>query len=305
MNDDILFVLGIFVFAFLLWLGTGGPMHPLAFTGPILYGSGGVVLPQTSTNIHRTHVSNNYINTTNTHTSSPNVPVTPLFGTPSPYRGIVTMNHYVSGAGSSNPSHEYITIHLATNAAPVDITGWKLESAATGVAAIIPKGTEVPRSGIVNASEPIVLTPGSRAIISSGSSPIGASFRENICIGYFAQYQSFYPSLALTCPIPFNELKKNYNGSYIRDLSCIKYVRKLNRCTLVSSPPTGLTTACTNFAVNDLNYNGCVNLHQYDKDFEGSTWRVFLGRNKSMWRPRYEVVKLLDTQGKTVDMFSY
>ncbi len=300
MNDDILFVLGIFVFAFLLWLGTGGPMHPLAFTGPILYGSGGA-----PTNIYRTRTPSDRTTTRIPTNTRPHIPITPLFGTPSPYRGIVTMNHYVSGAGSSNPSHEYITIHLATNAAPVDITGWKLESAATGAAAIIPKGTEVPRSGIVNASEPIVLTPGSRAIISSGDSPIGASFRENICIGYFAQYQSFYPSLALTCPIPFNELKKNYDGSYIRDLSCINYVRKLNRCTLVSSPPSGLTTACTNFAVNDLNYNGCVNLHQYDKDFEDNTWRVFLGRNKSMWRPHYEVVKLLDAQGRTVDMFSY
>lgn len=306
--NDLLFVLGVFIFIFFLWLGNGGPMHPLAFTGPILY-SNQILLPHSSSKIYRSHSLSSVVENTPKKTTSlkqeRQKAAAALLGTPSPYRGIVTMSHYVSGADSSNPSHEYITIHLATNSAPVDITGWKLESGATGAAAIIPKGTEVPRSGIINAAEPIVLTSGSRAIISSGRSPIGASFRENICIGYFAQYQSFYPSLALTCPIPFDEMKKNYNGSYIRDLSCINYVRKINRCSLVTTPPVGLSTACTNFAVNDLNYNGCVTLHQHDKDFEGNTWRVFLGRNKSMWRPRYEVVKLLDAQGKIVDTFSY
>lgn len=305
--NDFLFVLGIFIFVFLLWLGNGGPLHPLAFTGPVLHSSQ-ISLPRSSGNRSSNLLGSGVRTATeNTvyHSKQQVAATTPVLGAPSPYRSIVTMRHYISGAGSSNPSHEYITLHLSTNSAPVDITGWKLESGVTGSAENIPKGTEVPRSGVVNAIEPIVLTPGSRAIISSGSSPIGASFRENICIGYFAHYQSFYPSLTLTCPVPLDELKKNYNGSYIRDTSCINYINKVSRCSLATTIPAGLSTACTNFAVNDLNYNGCVNLHQNEKDFEGDTWRVFLGRNKSMWRARNDVVKLLDAQGKVVDTFSY
>ena len=282
-------------------------MHPLAFTGPVLHSSQ-IYLPHSSSGPYRsrslegkvyTHLRKNVpIKQRQVHDTSQ------ALGAPSKYRGLVTMNHYVSGADSANSSHEYITLHLSTNSAPVDITGWKLESGVTGAAETIPKGTEIPNSGVINAVEPIVLTPGSRAIISSGSSPIGALFRENICIGYFARYQSFYPSLSLACPTPSDELKKNYSNSY-RDISCSNYVNRINRCSIATTIPAGLSAACTNFAVNDLNYNGCVALHQNDKDFEGNTWRVYLGRNKSMWRANHEEVKLIDTQGKTVDTFSY
>lgn len=302
MNDFFL-AIGIFAFVFLVWLSNGGPTQPIAFTGPFLHSSQ-LSLPHSSGNNIPNQLRGGSQNTTGIKKERKQSD-THFFGTPSKYRGVVMMNRYVSGAGSTNPSHEYVVIKLANNAAPVDITGWKLESGVTGAHEVIPKGAELPHSGVVNAVEPIILTSGSRAVISSGRSPIGTSFRENICVGYFAQYQSFSPSLALICPTPLGELKRKYNGSYINDSSCVNYINKISRCSLVTTIPTGLSTACTNFAVNDLNYNGCVSIHKNDKNFESGTWRVFLERNKSMWGSQHDVVKLLDTQGKVVDTFSY
>ena len=163
----------------------------------------------------------------------------------------------------------------------------------------------MPASGIINASEDIVLPPGTRAIISSGRSPIGASFRENKCICYFSTFQTFYPSLPQNCPLPSDELADRYGADYIRDASCIEYVDKLTRCQVALTPPLGLSGSCKEFVVKNFNYNGCVDAHKNDTNFLSDTWRVFLDRSTPMWRAKYEIVKLLDINGKTVDAFSY
>jgi hypothetical protein len=229
-----------------------------------------------------------------------------VFGTPSAYRSVVTMSHGVYGAGSSNPKNEYIEIDAPQGGSvPVDITGWTLSSDATGNAVVIPKGTETPTSGIVNAAQDIVLLPGDRVYIISGQSPIGASFKENKCIGYFSSFQTFSPQLPQNCPSPSDELTANYGGIYVRDAACIDYVNKLSRCQTVLTPPVGASGACQSFLVKYLNYNGCVDAHQNDADFKGTTWHIYLGRTNSMWRTQHEVVKLFDTKGNTVDAFTY
>ena len=314
---DAWFFIGVFVFIFLIWIATGGPTHPIAFTGPKLaqpgvlgggtylqlprapYGLGGtnVVLPGSSSGSSIT--DNEYGQTVPSITGG-------VFGPSSPYRGVVRMNRYVSGAGSSDPKNEYVELYVAQDAgAPVNLSGWTLSSDATGSSAVIPKGTEIPISGIVNAAQDIIITPGKRAIIASGSSPIGASFRENKCIGYFSTFQQFYPSLPQNCPTPSDELSTYYGAGYIRDVACIEYVNKLSRCQVALSPPVGATGACQNFMIQYLNYNGCVGTHQNDSNFKGDTWRIYLGRTTPMWRNKYEIVKLLDASGKTVDAFSY
>ncbi|MHB8661046.1 MAG: hypothetical protein ACYC75_03925 [Minisyncoccota bacterium] len=317
---DAWFFIGIFVFIFLIWIATGGPMHPIAFTGPTLaqpgqlgggtylslprapfgVGSANVSLPGSS---NGESVSNG---ATNSSAPLPLFPGGSLFGEPSPYRGVVSMSHYVSGAGSQDPNNEYIEIDVAQDASmPIDLTGWTLESDATGDAVVIPKGTEVPTSGIVNEAQDIVLVPGERALVISGQSPIGASFRENKCIGYFSTFQNFSPPLPQDCPVPSDELSAFYGTGYIRDAACIDYVNSLSRCQVALTPPPGASSACQSFLIKYLNYNGCVDAHRSDADFEGDTWRLYLGRTNSMWRTKNELVKLLDINGKTVDAFSY
>ncbi len=326
--EDGFFIIGVFAFMFVLWIVTGGPTRPLSLAGPVLYttiSSGGTArytgatIPRSgyfysSNGKHTTQYENNkqiaqkiYQINQQVNQLSNGVSNAVLFGTPSPYRGEVFLNNSVWGAGSSNPSKEYLILRVSSDAPrPVNISGWHLESATTGKEMTIPKGTEVPNSGVINAVQPIIISPGDKAIISSGQSPIGASFRENVCTGYFAQYQSFHPSLPLICPTPESELKNFYGKQqYNKNVACIKKVQNIQRCTLVGTIPQGLTTSCTTFLTDYMNYNGCINVHKNDIGFLGSTWRVYLGRTNNMWRSNHEIVKLLDAQGKTVDMFSY
>ncbi|MEK7144485.1 MAG: hypothetical protein AAB794_01340 [Patescibacteria group bacterium] len=310
---DAWFFIGVFVFIFLIWVSTGGPLHPLAFTGPRLSLpqelGGGTYLqfPRASFTIGDGSTSlSGPSSGSRTDTPVPTFVGGSTFGTPSPYRGIVTMSHYVSGAGSTDPKNEYIEISVPQNVSvPVDLSEWRLMSEASGNSVPIPKGTETPFAGTVNAAQDIVLSPGMRAIIVSGSSPIGASFRENKCIGYFSTFQTFYPTLPQNCPVPSDELAAFYGSGYIRDPFCIDYVNKLSRCQVTLTPPVGASGSCQNFLVKYLNYNGCVDAHKNDADFMGNTWRIYLGRSSSMWRTKHELIKLLDANGKTVDAFSY
>ena len=313
---DAWFFVGIFVFIFLLWIVTGGPLHPIAFTGPklaqpgVLGGGTYLSLPRAPFGIGGTNVSlpGSSSGGGSVSGSEASLPVITggVFGAPSLYRSIVRMSHYVSSASSADPKNEYIEISIAQNAGvPVDLTGWSLSSAATGNTASIPKGTEVPTSGVVNAAQDIVLAPGARAILISGQSPIGASFRENKCIGYFSTFQKFSPSLPQNCPVPSDDLISFYGSDYIRDPFCIDQVNQISRCQVTLTPPNGMSNACQSFVVKYLNYNGCVDAHKNDTDFAGNTWRIYLGRTNSMWRTKHEVVKLLDINGKTVDAFSY
>lgn len=223
----------------------------------------------------------------------------------SPFRSVVVMSHSISGAGSANPLNENVEISALQNArVPIDISGWKLTSGSTDATSYIPKGTEIPTSGVISALDDIILTPGTRAIIISGRSPIGASFRENKCIGYFKTFQSFSPQLPQNCPTPPGELTSFYGPNIIRDTACIEYIDKISQCQAVLTPPDNLSSACQ-LVTQYLNYSGCVNAHKNDADFLGNTWRVYLGRTSSMWRTKYEIVKLLDTNGKIIDTFNY
>ena len=313
---DAWFFIGIFVFIFLIWIATGGPLHPIAFTGPSLalpgqLGGGTYLsLPRSPYGLGTTNVvlpgsSNGGSVSGGSGTSVTSSLSGVSFGETSPYYGIVSMNHYVSGAGSTNPDDEYITISVSQNAGvPVDLTGWTLESEASGNAAVIPAGTQVPTSGVINAVQDIVLTPGEQAIAISGQSPIGASFEENKCIGYFSSFQNFSPPLPQNCPTPSDELAAQY-PDYIRDAVCIDYVDTLSRCQVALSPPADVSGTCQTFLTQYLNYNGCVTAHQHDADFNGDTWRIYLGMTTPLWRTKDDVIKLLDISGKTVDAFSY
>ena len=315
MEHDVWFFIGVFAFIFLVWIATGGPLHPLAFAGPQLSEPGALgggtylSLPRAPFSVGGSNASLPGSSGGSNISSGSGLTTfggSDLFGTPSIYHGLVSMSPYVSGAGSTNPENESIEISVSQNAGvPVDLTGWTLSSEATGNATAIPKGTEVPASGIINAAQDIVLSPGEHAIVISGQSPIGASFRENKCIGYFSTFQNFSPALPQNCPAPSDELASFYGSGYIRDAACIDYVNKLSRCQVAITPPVGATSACQSFLTKYLNYNGCVDAHKSDADFAGDTWRIYLGRTNSMWRTRHEVVKLLDAKGNTVDAFSY
>lgn len=332
MEHDAWFFIGIFAFIFIIWIATGGPLRTPAVNVPAvpeITSTGSSTLSASNNTTYMqlprapgvgdqniclpgsTSCGSGYYNSGGSGVTGPatfpsGVPGV-TFSPPSPYRNMVSMTNYVSNASSSNPQNEYVQISVAQDASePVDITGWVLESGATGNAEIIPKGTVVPTSGVVNATTDIVLRPGDSAIIVSGESPVGASFRENKCIGYFSDFQVFTPPLPQNCPLASSELSSLYGTPYIHDPSCIDYTNGLSRCqTAITAQSANLSLTCQDFLENYINYNGCLNVHRNDPDFGGTTWRVYLGRKTPMWRTKYDVVELLDDRGKTVASFNY
>src|SRR3989344_2824375 len=128
MQHDAWFFIGVFVFIFLIWIATGGPLHPIAFTGPALaqpdvlgggtylqlprapFGVGGsnVVLPGSS--------SGSSYGGSGSGTPAPSALGGTVFGAPSPYRNFVSLTTYVSSASSSNPANEYVQLSVAQNA---------------------------------------------------------------------------------------------------------------------------------------------------------------------------------------------
>jgi len=328
---DAWFFVGVFLFIFLIWVTTGGPLHPIAFTGPTLaqpqelgggdylslprapftIGGRTVSLPGSSNGQADTYTLSNYGSSNFSAWSKQQGPAaySPFFGTPSPYLNAVSIRDRVASASTTN---EYLEIRVPKDSnQSVNITGWILKSEVTIKSSIIPKGAGVLRPGTVPNLQDIVLQPGDRAIISTGSSPAGTSFRENKCVGYYSEFQDFYPPLSRGCPAASSELSAFYGPSLVYDPGCIDYTRTIGQCETAYFPPDTVSPSCKKFAQRYFNYNGCLAAHGDDADFSGNTWRVYLNRVNSrgktvpMWRSKHEVVRLLDTQGKTVAQFTY
>ncbi len=225
-------------------------------------------------------------------------------GEPSPYRGQVTL---AQGAATENsPRAEYLELEAVwDNTSPVNVTGWSFQSALTGVRAHIPRGAHPFILGSVNTQNDIYLDQGGSAIVSTGASPIGTSFRENACTGYLAGLQSFTPPLERACPAPSEALPftpenlKNYGES------CYDFVQTLPSCTFPASTPSDISPACRIFLANNLSYNGCVQNHRYKSSFARDSWRIYLNAGGELWRNSHDIIRLLDAEGRTVDMVSY
>ncbi len=93
----------------------------------------------------------------------------------------------VAGAKSKDASTEYIRI-IASGImeSPVNISGYGLEG--TYFDGSIP----LPRAG---GKQDVIIYPGDRAIIATGISPVGSSFRVNVCSSYLAGADQVIPAL--------------------------------------------------------------------------------------------------------------
>ncbi|MBU6321164.1 MAG: hypothetical protein KGI78_01945 [Patescibacteria group bacterium] len=349
MNEAWFFV-GLFAFIFLLWIAIGGPTRGVSFglpavtatsvsataegstTGsyfslpqaPFAIGQTEIHLPGSSSGSSYGYSSGSGsgygYGSTNPLITVPGV----TFPATSPYRGRVSLAGSVGDASSSDPGEEYVEIYAADDGgAPIDITGWELLSGATYKYAYIPQGTAIPASGIVNPTSDIYLRPGDTAIITSGESPVGGSFRENECTGYFGSTQSFTPSLSQSCPSANTEMTTYYGKPYIHDPDCINYTRSLGTCRMpTAAGEANLNLTCQDFLDTYLNYSGCLAAHQGDAGFVLPDWRIYLGRKPlselpafasvnetrkqgPLWRASYDVVELLDREGRIVDAFTY
>lgn len=237
-------------------------------------------------------------------------------GTASPYEGQVEIR---GGRPKERfVGDEYIELSVSRNI-PVDIniTGWTLESVVTGQRVTIGRAARLPYPGEVNTQEDIVVNPGDRVIVASARSPIGVGFRVNLCTGYFEQFQNFAPTLRKQCPDPEKEFENFANVPVIHlrieldeQYICRKFIdRNIDRCEVtridLEDVRPRLSDGCIDFIEETYTYQGCVANHQYDPGFYTGYWYTYIGKPFELWREKYEIIRLLDAQGRTVDYIDY
>lgn len=231
------------------------------------------------------------------------------------------------------PYEEYITLDNWGKSS-VGITGWQLRNGKdkrpyysgstlqrfSADVAIVPQGTRVLSPNGANALQNIVLEPGERAIVTTGSignsSPIKiTSFKENMCTGYIESLPdyAFSPALARNCPSTHSEA-----GIENLERSCRKIVESIGNC---ETPVIGerindefcadcyrgqlLSSNCKAYIEEHFSYQGCLANHKNDSRFDGNTWRVFLGRGWEMWADENESIELFDSYGQLVNHQNY
>ncbi|HVU06476.1 MAG TPA: hypothetical protein VHE10_01670 [Candidatus Paceibacterota bacterium] len=173
----------------------------------------------------------------------------------------------IAGAKGDNPQTEYVRIISSEGAAdPIKLSGLTLVGTGLPEGISIPKGVFAYMTNQKNANEDVYLAPGGRAIVSSGVSPLGASFQINKCSGYLNEIGAFTPALRNECP----------DGSN-----------------------------CRSNAYRGYTYNACVAAYQKDADFYSHEWRIFLGSPYELWKNSREVIELLDAKGNIIDAITY
>lgn len=279
-----MFFIGMLLLFFLVWVAGGGPERPISFSGPYL---GAITAPGTTAQSYGDPSQFSPINGQVT-----------IGGTAK----TVTLVKDSTPAKNTNASSEYVSIMVSSAASgPVSTAGWRLVSKETGKGASFPLGTEVAQSGRVNTLAAITLKPGETAIVVSGRSPVGNSFKENLCTGYLEERQNFKPPLNQFCPTPFQELQRFAEGY---SEQCASYVRSISYCTTEATmkSPGG---SCEDFVDEYLNYNGCVDAHRNDPNFTSSTWRIYLGVSDELWNNKRDTIQLIDAAGNVLDSLSY
>ena len=222
----------------------------------------------------------------------------------SKYKDIVSISSY-SQAKNTDPNKERIEIRVKRGVeGKIVITNWRLESAVTGGGDNIEGGSYLPYSARVNPKNQIALEAGDKAVIVTGRSPIGVSFQINKCIGYFEQFQDFEPSLSRSCPDPVDDLPNLGVGDLAN--ACFDFIDRLPRCEIyLDALPGNLGGFCLNYINQKINYNSCVDTHKDDSGFYTGEWRVYLERDQELWKKKREIIKLLDEEGKIVDVITY
>ncbi len=295
-----------------VWIYSGGPSRTESHSGPFLGlpwplgGGGAYSIPGFSASTTEYGLSGTESGSGSGSPQAPSVTSRFGFGTitaDSPYAGKVTLKTW--SARETDPKREYLSLEtrygLDKN---FTITGWSLVNS-SGTVVKIGQGSDLPFLGAVNAQGPITMGPGTTVELITGRSPNGTSFRLNQCTGYFEQHQDFTPSLPLECPSAGDEFNRLLTLNQTND-ACDGFVRTIGRCQFVgAAPPVDIGSACQNLVLNILSYNGCINIHKNDPGFYKNSWRVYLGRDQELWKNTREEIRLLDENGKVIDVVGY
>lgn len=279
-----LFIMAILIVA---WFFTGGHLRQSSKTGWFLNKNGSI--------IKNTSSSKNKTSSSSSLSSSQSSSTKPDF---------VVLK--TASAREASPNEEYLEIKAdKKNKSSIKITGWKLEGKG-GLDLAIGKGASfVHPEASSQPQEDIYLKPGEKAVIATGLSPIGTSFKVNKCVGYFNQFHEFYPNLNTECPaLKDEDLPINIDS----DDKCFNYIKTIPSCKMIISIPyknSSLSSSCQDFVVRNANYKSCVEKHKDDLDFYSPEWRVYLGRSEDLWKKSRETINLYDEKNNIIDSASY
>ena len=197
---------------------------------------------------------------------------------------------------------EYVMLRVSPQAtSPVPITGWTLTSSSLKKTVRIEDGATVTSRGQIPTQQPIVLSAGQRAFLSTGRSPIGTSFLSHICSGYLNEHQTFTPPLPLSCPSAV-DTARTYR---ISDTTCLNYLATIPRCVDGMQFASGAPSpACRAFITEKISYDGCVNTYSARPGFSTGEWRVYFGRSFPLWW-KEDTITLKDADGLTVLSISF
>lgn len=236
----------------------------------------------------------------------------------SPYTGMVTLR--IGNAKRTNPEEEYLTLLArSNNTEALNISDWFVESYVTEERAAIPEGARILKSQHGKETAPIYLEPGERAYLITSESPFNISFRENNCTGYLSKLEDVYPRLTPRCPDPEAEMLRFARIDLDND-SCYEFVEDINRCEIIDEDDVDeadISGACKKFVNENLNYEGCVENHRSDLQFdELGYWRIYFDRerdpddededqSRDLWRKEREIIRLIDERDRVVDVIEY
>lgn len=150
----------------------------------------------------------------------------------------------------------------------------------------------------VNQNEPIVISENTTITISSGKSPVGVSFRENICSGFLNQYQTFTPPLPENCPSALSIMR---NSGITLSSSCEEYLKTMPNCTITETFPESVSDDCRKLVKESINYNQCVLVTKNSTSFQLNSYRVYLNRESEFFQNTQDLIKMIDQSGKVVE----
>ncbi len=94
-------------------------------------------------------------------------------------------------------------------------------------------------------------------------------------------------------------------GNKLADDDCYTYVRSAPSCVDPVTPPTNLSNSCDELIDDYLNYRGCVAAHGSESGFKSPRYRIYLEKRRPLWKTSREAIELIDSNEKTVDLYSY
>lgn len=179
----------------------------------------------------------------------------------------------------------------------INVSGWLLK--ANRGSHYVPRAVNVYAAAGTAAESDILLKSGDTLNIYFGtSSPLGVNLRLNLCTGYLANRNAFYPDMPRSCPSADSNELRTFTGV------CQDYVSSLWSCTEPDpNPPVPVNDyACLEY-LKSFTYSGCVQKYSSRADFLSNEWRAWAGG--LFLDSRHDTLELRDRQGLLVDIVTY